>query len=133
MAGSVSYFNFVLRTYYIMKKHWIASVLLMFGAYSLSAQTTMRDKMLKDRKEFSDRTLFQQFDNKMVPTAEERKQKRYENQAKRERLLTIIDTIQLKTELKQKLKYDVMNDPFSGRLRKFLEKHDIKDKLKLTD
>ena len=30
-------------------------------------------------------------------------------------------------------KYDVMNDPFSGRLRKFLEKHDIRDRLKLTN
>ena len=103
------------------------------GMLCINAQTTMRDKMLKDRKEFSDRTLFQQFEQQLVPTASERKRKSEENKARRELLLAIIDTSQLKLELKQKLQYDVVHDPFSKRLRKFMEKHNLKEKILLAD
>ena len=116
-----------------MKKYLLATTLLVFGACRLAAQTTMQEKMLKDRKEFSDRTLFQQFEHEMVPTAEQRKTKKQQNQEKRQILLTIIDTTQIRAELKQKLKYDVVHNPFSNRLRKFMEKHTVKEKMKLRD
>jgi len=44
----------------------------------------MKEKMLKDRKEFSDRTLFQRFEQEMVPTAEQRKTKKQQNQERRQ-------------------------------------------------
>jgi hypothetical protein len=114
-----------------MKKYLLASTLLVLGAYGLAAQTTMREKMLKDRKEFSDRTLFQRFEQEMVPTAEQRKTKKQQNQERRLMLLTIIDTTQIKADHKQKLKYDVVHNPFSKRLRKFMEKHEVNEKMKL--
>ena len=116
-----------------MKKYWLSCVAMVIGVLCISAQTTMRDKMLKDRKEFSDRTLFQQFEQQMVPTANERKKKSEENKARRELLLTIIDTTQMKLELKQKLQFDVVHNPFSKRLRKFMEKHNLQEKLLSTD
>jgi len=61
------------REHYRYEKFLLASTLLVLGACRLSAQTTMREKMLKDLKEFSDRTLFQRFEQEMVPTAEQRK------------------------------------------------------------
>jgi len=112
-----------------MKNHLLASAVVVFGMLSLNAQPTMRDKMLKDRKEFSDRTLFQQFEQNMVPTANERKLKREENKVRRELLLVIIDTSQIRLELKQKLQYDVVHHPFSKRLRKFMDRYDIKEKM----
>jgi len=114
-----------------MKKYLLASAFLVLGACGLAAQTTMKEKMLKDRKEFSDRTLFQRFEQEMVPTAEQRKTKKQQNQERRQILLTIIDTTQIKSELKQKLKYDVVHNPFSNRLRKFMEKREVNEKMKL--
>ena len=116
-----------------MKKQLFASLFMVLGTLCVCAQTTMRDKMLKDRKEFSDRTLFQQFERKMVPTAEERKQQSEDNKARRQLLLAIIDTSQIKVELQQKLKHDVVHNPFSKRLRKFIEKYGIKEKIQLLD
>ena len=116
-----------------MKKAMLTSCAMALGFLCLSAQTTMRDKMLKDRKEFSDRTLFQQFEQQLVPTAQERKEKSEENKVKRELLLTIIDTTQIKGELKQRLQYDVVHNPFSKRLRKFIERHNLQEKISSTD
>ena len=116
-----------------MKKYLLTAAVMMLGILATTAQTTRRDKMLKDRKEFSDRTLFQQFEQKIVPTAHERKKKSEENKAKRQLLLAIIDTTQIKMELKQKLQYDVVHNPFSKRLKKFVEKHKLKEKMQLTD
>lgn len=93
----------------------------------------MREKMLKERKEFSDRTLFQQFEQKIVPTAQERKQKSEANKVRRQMLLAIIDTSQIKIELKEKLLYDVVHNPFSKRLRKFMEKHQLEAKIRSID
>ena len=111
----------------------LASVAMVLGMLGLSAQATMRDKMLKDRKEFSDRTLFQQFEQQMVPTAQERKEKSEENKARRELLLTIIDSTQIKREIKQRLQYDVVHNPFSKRLRKFIERHNLQEKISSPD
>lgn len=86
--------------------------------------------MLINRKEFSDRTLFQRFENNMVPTANERQIKREKNQARRELLLNIIDTSQIKLEFKKKLKQDVMYDPFSNRLKKFVKKYSLMEMLR---
>lgn len=97
------------------------------------AQNTMRDKILKNRKEFSDRTLFQQFEQQIIPTAQERKEKSDDNKAKRELLLAIIDTTQIKLELKEKLQHDVVHNPFSRRLKKFMERHNLKEKVQSTD
>ncbi|MEO0571673.1 MAG: hypothetical protein AAF039_08205 [Bacteroidota bacterium] len=116
-----------------MKKLWFTGTAMVLGMLFVSAQTTMRDKMLKDRKEFSDRTLFQRFEQQIIPTADERKKQSVENKAKRELLLAIIDTTQIKRELKQKLQYDVVHNPFSKRLRKFMEKHSLKEKMGSTD
>lgn len=116
-----------------MKKMLLTGTAVVLGMLSLNAQTTRRDKMLKNRKEFSDRTLFQQFEQKVIPSAEERKKKSEENKARRELLLAIIDTTQIKIELKQKLQYDVVHNPFSKRLRKFMEKYDLKEKIQSTD
>ncbi len=111
----------------------LASVLVVLGMLSLCAQTTRRDKMLKNRKEFSDRTLFQQFEQQIIPSAQERKKKSEENKAKRQLLLTIIDTTQIKLELKQKLQHDVVHNPFSKRLRKFMEKHNLKEMMRSSN
>lgn len=116
-----------------MKKRLLTATALVMGILCLSAQTTMREKMLKDRKEFSDRTLFQQFEQRMVPTANERKRKSEANKVRRQLLLTIIDTSQIKIELKKRLQYDVVHNPFSKRLRKFMEKHNLQEKLLSTD
>ncbi|MEM8927458.1 MAG: hypothetical protein AAGC45_04590 [Bacteroidota bacterium] len=116
-----------------MGKYTFTVATMVLGMLCLGAQTTRRDKMLKDRKEFSDRTLFQQFEQKMIPTAKERKKKSDENKARRELLLTIIDTSQIKGELKQKLQYDVVQNPFSKRLRKFIEKYNLQEKISSTD
>jgi hypothetical protein len=116
-----------------MKKYLLTSTVIVLGAYIVSGQTTMRDIMLKERKEFSDRTLFQQFEDKMAPTADERKEKMQRNKARRELLLTIIDTTQIKFELKQKLIYDVVHNPFSKRLKKFMDKHSLKEKVLLSN
>lgn len=110
-----------------MKKTLLAFAIWAGGVTVLVAQTTGKDEMLKNRKEFSDRTLFQQFENEMVPSAQERKLKRNQNQAKKERLLAIIDTSQIKLELKKKLQQDVIQDPFSNRLKRFMERNQLKD------
>ena len=116
-----------------MKKYLLISSLMVLWVLCICAQSTRRDKMLKDRKEFSDRTLFQQFEQQMVPTADERKRKSEENKIKRKLLLAIIDTTQIKIELKKKLQYDVVHNPFSKRLRKFMDKHHIKERIQLPD
>lgn len=116
-----------------MKKSLFITLTLVLFATCLSAQATRKDKMLQNRKEFSDRTLFQQFEHKMVPSANERKSKSQENKAKRELLLTMIDTAQIKTDLKLKLQNDVVHNPFSNRLRKFMEKHSLKEKMQLLN
>ena len=110
-----------------MKKTLLAFAIWAGGVTVLVAQTTGKDEMLKNRKEFSDRTLFQQFENEMVPSAQERKLKRNQNQAKKERLLAIIDTSQIKLELKKKLQQDVIQDPFSNRLKRFMVRNQLKD------
>lgn len=116
-----------------MRKMFFTGLVVLCSYTTIQAQETRKDKMLKDRKEFSDRTLFQQFEFKLVPTAEERKQKQFQNNARREMLLTIIDTTQIKEQLKLKLKHDVVHNPFSNRLKKFMEEHELQEKMNLTD
>lgn len=113
-----------------MKNNLLTMTMLVIFLGPLNAQETMRDEMLKKRKEFSDRTMFQQFERSMVPTAEERQEKQKKIKARRAMLMAILDTTsQIKPELRSKLKRDVVEDPFSPRLRKFLEKHNLKEKL----
>lgn len=85
--------------------------------------------MLKERNEYSNRTKFQQFEKDLVPSAEERLAKKQKIRARRERLLHIIDTSDIKLELKMGLKDDIVNNPFSKRLRKFMEKNDLRSKI----
>ena len=128
----MTYFNFKLRTLFRMIKYLFAVALMLLVGHSLCAQSTMKEKVFKERKEFSDRTLFQRFEGKMAPTADERRKKMEQNRAKRRLLLSIIDTAQIKLELKKKLSRDVVHDPFSKRLKKFMYKYKLKDKIALA-
>ncbi|MEN1783786.1 MAG: hypothetical protein AAGF77_01495 [Bacteroidota bacterium] len=84
-------------------------------------------------KKFSDRTLFQRFDQELVPTAAERQAKYRSRRAWQSRLLTIIDTSQIRMSSKIKLSNDVQSAPFSDRLQKFLDKNELRDQLPLED
>lgn len=85
------------------------------------AQDSAKEAMLEKKKAYSDRTMVQRFEKKMVPSAQERAILRKENNEKREALLVLIDTSTvIKDKLRPKLKDDVFNDPFSTRLKKFL-------------
>jgi len=112
-----------------MRKYALLVLMTLFFSSSLLSQTTQREKMLKTRKEYSNKTKFQQFEKDLVPTAEERLAKNEKIKARREKLFKIIDTSDIKSELKLRLKDDIVNNPFSSRLRKFMEKHELRDKV----
>lgn len=96
----------------------------------LSAQDSAKESMLKKKKEYNDRTMVQRFERKMILTASERTELRKQNQQKRQELLVMIDTSSsIKEKLRVKLKYDVMHDPFSSRLKKFLDAHKAEETL----
>lgn len=116
-----------------MKKNLLTGAFLVLGTCYMVSQTTIQDNMLKEQKQFSDRTLFQQFEQDMTLSGKEREIKKKENRAKRELLLTIIDTTALKADFKQKLRYDVIHNPFSKRLGKFVKKYNVKDKMRSLD
>ena len=110
-----------------MGKYFFTCAMMVLGMHLGYAQHTRKKEMLEQRKAFSDRTMFQRFEREMVPTAAERTRKREKIKARREVLLTLIDTSQIRPELKLRLKNDVLDDPFSNRLRKFMEKHNLKE------
>ncbi|UOY06473.1 hypothetical protein L0P88_21435 [Muricauda sp. SCSIO 64092] len=110
-----------------MGKYFFTCAMMVLGMHLGYAQHTKKAEMLEQRKAFSDRTMFQRFEREMVPTAAERTRKREKIKARRDVLLTIIDTSQIRPELKLRLKNDVLDDPFSNRLRKFMEKHKLKE------
>ncbi|MDT0607627.1 hypothetical protein [Croceitalea rosinachiae] len=92
-----------------------------FLALNLSAQESAKEVMLKKQKAYNDRTMVQRFEKKMIPTAADRIRIRQENEEKRKSLLVMIDTSTvIKDKLRARLKHDVMHDPFSSRLQKFV-------------
>lgn len=102
-------------------KHLLFSFSL-FLILHVNAQESAKEVMLKKQKEYNDRTMVQRFEKKMIPTASERTDLRKQNQQKRQELLVMIDTSSsIKDKLRVKLKYDVIHDPFSSRLKKFLD------------
>ncbi len=104
-----------------------AIVLLVFGVLctqTIGAQESAKDAMLKQKTEFNDKTMVQRFERKLIPTAEERRVKRQQNEEKKAALLYLIDTTTaVKEKFKPRLKHDVLHDPFSPRLRKFLAQY----------
>ncbi len=110
-----------------MGKYVLACIMMVLGIHLGYGQHTKKEEMVKQRKAFSDRTMLQRFEREMVPTAAERTRKREKIKARRDVLLTIIDTSQIRPEVKLRLKNDVLDDPFSNRLRKFMEKHNLKE------
>ena len=109
-----------------MKRHLFTFILMAVAPIAM-AQTTMKDKMLQQRKQKSEQAVFERFGSDIMLDEEARKTKMERNKARRELLLAIIDTTQIKREFKQKLRQDVLFDPFSNRLKKFIEKNGLKE------
>ena len=103
-----------------MKGKYIILCFAFFLATTIQAQESAKEAMLKKRTEFNDRTMVQRFEKKLIPTADERRKRRMAYNEKREMLLHMIDTASMKEKYRIKLKYDVLHDPFSNRLQKFL-------------
>ena len=98
---------------------------LIFCSIGLLAQSGENNQVFKGQKFISDRTLAQQFANDVIPSAEERKKKRQETHERWILIHSILDTSQIKPKRKQKLLHDLKYDPFSARLQKFLEEHEV--------
>lgn len=89
--------------------------------FHLNAQESAKEHVLKKQKEYNDRTMVQRFEKTMIPTAADRAQLRKENREKRQNLLVMIDTSTIiKDKLRIRLKHDVIHEPFSSRLKKFV-------------
>ncbi|MDT0539771.1 MULTISPECIES: hypothetical protein [Croceitalea] len=101
------------------------AVLMMSG---VAAQSSAKESMLKKKKEYSDRTMVQRFEKSMIMTAAERTELRKQNQQKRKELLVLIDTSSIiKDKMRDKLKHDAIHDPFSARLKKFVDAYKVEE------
>ena len=108
-----------------MKCKILLMCFLVFGSAGILAQSDEGGQVFKGQKFISDRTLAQQFAKDVIPSAEERKKKREKTYERWIRIQSILDTSQIKPKRKQKLLHDLKHDPFSLRLRKFLEEHNV--------
>lgn len=107
-----------------MKAIYLLPTFVLFFALGLNAQDSAKESMLETKNTYSNRTVVQRFEKKMILTAEERSLLRKGSHKKREALLVLIDTsTRIKDKLRFKLKDDVFNNPFSSRLQKFLADH----------
>ena len=108
-----------------MKISYTLCVYAFLGIFTATAQnTTAKDKLIEQQKKASKRTVLQRFEKKIIPNLEEQEKNKEAIRLKRESILMLIDSSNLiKDKRRVKLKQDVIENPFSSRLKKFLDLH----------
>ncbi len=105
-----------------MKTKYVLCVFAFLSFFVVTAQSSAKEKMEQEKAIKSKRTVLQRFDKKIIPSQEERQRRMDEIQLKRESILMLIDTSSvIKDRHRAKLKQDVIDNPFSSRLKKFLD------------
>lgn len=104
-----------------MNKKYLISAFALLCFFAMQAQDSAKDKMEEKQRISSKRTVLQRFEKKIIPNETERENRRNQIRFKRESVLMLIDTSSvIKDKHREKLKQDVMDNPFSARLKKFL-------------
>ncbi len=98
----------------ITKKVALGLLLFMFGAFQVAAQETKPEK--KKEVEVQRHTVMEQFASEIMPTAEERKQKKIAHLAEIEKLKKALDTMDISRRKKRKILADLVNKPYSDRV-----------------
>lgn len=104
-----------------MKKLFLIIPFIFLCLQTAEAQETARTKMERKQKMLDSVAVIERFDKNILSVQSELKTKNVRNRQKREQLLRIIDATDLKERQKEKLRFDVHHNPFSSRLKKFVQ------------
>jgi len=110
----------------IIQKVAFALALFLLGALEVTAQETATKKDKKDI-EIQHHTVMEQFAAEMMPTAEERRQKKIAHLAEIEKLKKALDTMDISRRKKRKILADLINKPYSDRVNQAMAEISFED------
>lgn len=106
-----------------MKKILLLSFFLLGWGLASFGQETAKTVMMEKKKAKDTLDVIDFFDASVAKTQKDLEQRRQTNKEKRQRMLRLINSSDLKERQKEKLSHDVLHNPFSSRLRKFVQAH----------
>ncbi|WP_343486267.1 hypothetical protein [Allomuricauda sp. d1] len=103
-----------------MKKKLLPFLFVILGVTTMTAQVTAKSVMIQKKQAQDSLDVIDRFDSSLAISGLDLKKSHEQSKKKRERLLRLISSSDLKQRQKEKLSHDVMHNPFSLRLKKFV-------------
>lgn len=106
------------------KKAALGLALFLFGAFQIVAQDATPDKK---EVQVQRHTVMEQFAAEIMPTAEERQQKKIAHLAEIEKLKRALDTMDISRRKKRRILADLVNKPYSDRVNQAMAEISFED------